>query len=413
MLSRTSGQQGGKVLKKAKNKTEYLLVGKAKKGDRESLNKLCQLRAQSILFACLSLVGDMHDAEDLSQNVILRVCTSLNKLDKPSSFDAWLYRVIHNEFLNFLRQKNPGEEFDMEYALEQETEIKREYLPEHYLEDNENKKLLQELLDELPVTNRYCLVMFYFEEMSYREIAQVLEITEKDVKNMLYRSKLRMRAILKDKDETTAANYALILSPAMLGTYMKQKAGSLSIKALTPTLEMAISQLPAQAATSAVSAKIAPAVVSATMIAVGATAGVSIMNEKPPQVILSSISQTAVSTSELPETTISGNAETPIDSLEDLIGAENAALLLQYTASPPSYSELQEFLHSTGLSLAYKSDDQGTHYILYALEKQDKRLMVIIKQTNGNDVQGLVYDFSTQQNPIPSYYEVVQSYYNW
>ncbi len=135
------------------------------------------------------LCGSVADAEDLTQTVFLTAHQKLGQLRDAESARGWLYAILRSHFLKLCRKRKPIPAANLEVnldelagAVEEPVEIDRE--------------LLQIALAELPVDHRMVLVMFYFEESSYQEIAERLEIPMGTVMSRLARAKARLRALL-------------------------------------------------------------------------------------------------------------------------------------------------------------------------------------------------------------------------
>lgn len=117
-----------------------------------------------------------EDAKDLVQNVFIKAYTNLQDFDSNRRFSPWIYRIAHNEYLNAIESRTARKTFsllDMDIffpqpAMEEEAddEAKRK----------ETRALLEKSLAELPPKYREALVLYYFEDMDYREISDILQI---------------------------------------------------------------------------------------------------------------------------------------------------------------------------------------------------------------------------------------------
>ena len=132
------------------------------------------------------LTGSQADAEDLTQQTFLTVHQRLDQLREPDKIVAWLFAIVRSLFLKERRKKSPIDAASLELdvhavpaAVEAETPIDRQ--------------ALQQAINELPDEYKLVLMLFYFEDCSYKEIAEKLEIKIGTVMSRLARAKERLR----------------------------------------------------------------------------------------------------------------------------------------------------------------------------------------------------------------------------
>lgn len=146
------------------------------------------------------LTGSAHDAEDLTQQTFLVAQQRLDQVRDPARIGGWLFSVLRSCFLKSRRKRRP--------ALAANLELEIDELPASPAAEPIDRQQLQAALDELPDDARLILVMFYFEDCSYKEIADQLQIAIGTVMSRLARAKARLRgALLKhesaaDRDAT-------------------------------------------------------------------------------------------------------------------------------------------------------------------------------------------------------------------
>ena len=146
------------------------------------------------------LSGNQPDAEDLVQHTFLVAQQKLGQVRDAACTRSWLFTVLRNHFLKTLRKQQRfvagSEEIEFDSLPEE--------VPEELAVDSES---LQAALDELPADYRAVVVMFYFEDCSYKEIASRLEIAQGTVMSRLWRAKRHLRARLAPTDsEATNGN---------------------------------------------------------------------------------------------------------------------------------------------------------------------------------------------------------------
>ncbi len=143
------------------------------------------------------LSGSAADAEDLTQHTFLTAQTNLHQLREPEHAKSWLFSILRNTYLNGRRRRKQSQIVSLESAPEpSETEDEAAQLR---LEE------LQSVLDELPDEFREPLILFYFQELSYKEIADLLDVPLGTVMSRLARGKkhLRKRLAPEEADSIT------------------------------------------------------------------------------------------------------------------------------------------------------------------------------------------------------------------
>lgn len=146
-----------------------------------------------VLFLC-RYVKDHHTAEDIAMDVFSDLVAYKKRYDFRVSLKTYLFMVGKSRALNYLKKHRriadvTPEELPLESA---------EPSPEEQLLVNERKKALHAAMAELPEDMAEALYLMYFEDLSYEEIARVMKRTKKQVDNLLYRGKQRLRAILEE-----------------------------------------------------------------------------------------------------------------------------------------------------------------------------------------------------------------------
>lgn len=134
------------------------------------------------------LTGSQTDAEDLVQQGFLLACQRLDQLREPSRAVGWLMTIVRNCFLKNKRRTRPTEVLVEEPLGPDEEEFPQWVDPEQ----------LQAALQQLPEDARVILLMYFFEDCSYKEIAESLEVPIGTVMSRLSRAKSRLRQLLDD-----------------------------------------------------------------------------------------------------------------------------------------------------------------------------------------------------------------------
>ena len=146
------------------------------------------------------LTGDRADAEDLVQETYAKALKGFASFAEGTNLRAWMFRILRNAFLN----SRTGLAAQMTSPLEEEelrpSEVASdEATPEMILLNSENQECVFGALDSLPVAHREIILLCDVDEMSYREIAQVLDVPVGTVMSRLARARASMRKALAGK----------------------------------------------------------------------------------------------------------------------------------------------------------------------------------------------------------------------
>jgi len=161
-------------------------------GDRSAFERIVEKYQKTVFNVAFRMTREAKEAEDIAQEVFLKVYERLESFNPKYRFFSWLYRITVNESLNTLDQRKRYQELDEEMAaggpgLDEITEA------------NERSRKIADAMMELNVDQRAVVVLKHFEGLSYEEIAQVLEISEKKVKSRLFTARQVLRDILLKK----------------------------------------------------------------------------------------------------------------------------------------------------------------------------------------------------------------------
>jgi RNA polymerase sigma-70 factor (ECF subfamily) len=178
---------------------EHLLVAAAKKGDAAAFEELVNRYENKIFRLTMNITGNREDAEDAMQDAFLKAYAHLKEFQGDSRFYTWLVRIAANEGLMRLRKRRPGH-FSLDEPIENDDAdlIPRELedwkpSPEREYAQEELQRILAEAIEKLEPDYRIVLVLRDLEELSTKETAEALGITETAVKSRLLRARLKLR----------------------------------------------------------------------------------------------------------------------------------------------------------------------------------------------------------------------------
>ena len=171
---------------------EKELIKNALKGDKEAIAELVTKYQDWIYGWAFKIVKNAEDAADIVQEVSLKILTALSTLQEQSKLTQWIYRITYHISLNWLR-------LTKKTILLNDIEINDNFKPDLPLEKEEDVSRLNEALKELPRPYQLIIALYYFDEHSYQEIAEILKIPIGTVKTQLYRAKEILREKLEER----------------------------------------------------------------------------------------------------------------------------------------------------------------------------------------------------------------------
>lgn len=185
-------------LQSMKDKQLEKLVAKAIRGNGDAFTEIVKLKTNSIYFKAFSILHQRQDAEDATQEVILKIHKYIKKLKDPGMFNAWLQKItIHHCYEMENKKKMKVEIVSMDERFEDMVEDDREFLPQSYAESREQRLIIRDLISKLPEQKKQIVTMFYFDELSYNEISYALDVPVGTVASDLTRSKKIIREKLE------------------------------------------------------------------------------------------------------------------------------------------------------------------------------------------------------------------------
>jgi RNA polymerase sigma-70 factor, ECF subfamily len=179
-----------------KDESDSIIIEKCLHGDTGAFGLLVE-RYQSRLYTIVCrIMGDRDDAADVLQNVFIKVFENLHSYNTRYKFYSWLYRIAVNESYNFLHYR------EKMTSLIAASQISVDDSPAERMEKSDVIRNLEEALTNLKTEQRIIIVLKHFGELSYREIAEILDIPEKTVKSRLFSARQELKNLLLKRGDT-------------------------------------------------------------------------------------------------------------------------------------------------------------------------------------------------------------------
>lgn len=182
--------------------TDVELISKILDGDENLLKNLIDRYKDQVLKICYGLTQNQSDAEDVTQEVFIEVYQSLSTFRNESKFSTWIYRISINKSLNFIRKQkrlkifNSIEELFTGKNVNRIEQADSSRLPDDFSDPEHETKQLKAAISMLPEPQKIALSLFTYQELSYKQIAEVMNVSLASVESLIFRSKKNLRKIL-------------------------------------------------------------------------------------------------------------------------------------------------------------------------------------------------------------------------
>jgi len=187
--------------------TEKNLVDLSAGGDIEAFETLIREHQKKVYNIALRMTKNPEDAQELAQDTFVRAFIAIKKFRCEASFSTWLYRIAMNVCTDFLRKRNKAVVISMEQGAvgsenEQPIQLPEDGPgPDELTEKRQLKKLVRKAMDALSAEHRQVLVLRDLMDMSYKDIADTLNMSEGTIKSRINRAREGLKQIILKKPE--------------------------------------------------------------------------------------------------------------------------------------------------------------------------------------------------------------------
>lgn len=252
----------------------------ARTGDQAAIAHLYEQSYNAVFYSIRSVLKDEDAAMDVLQDAYIKAFSSLDQLSDDTSFVPWVKRIAINRAKDYLKKSKPVLFTELNAASEESDEPVEDRfrdenvrsMPEAVLDQQATVELIRQILDDLPDDQRAVIGMYYYDEMSVREIAETMGVTENTVKSRLMygRKKVEKKVRELEKKGTKLYSFAPVTflwflfrnldaqtvaagagDPRTLGTLLRMFSGAGAAEAVTKTVSAAGRAVSGQAAAQA------------------------------------------------------------------------------------------------------------------------------------------------------------------
>lgn len=177
--------------------TDQALIEKTLKGDTNSFGLLID-RYQNYAFTiAVRIVKNREEAEEVAQDAFVKAYHSLRSYRGEAKFSSWLYRIVYHKALDRIKGRRNSHHFEI---IEEITQDRVEALGnglDEILETERNRKV-KACIDQLPEVESAIVTMYYFEDLSVKDISEITGLSEDNVKIKLFRSRKKLFGLLEN-----------------------------------------------------------------------------------------------------------------------------------------------------------------------------------------------------------------------
>jgi RNA polymerase sigma-70 factor (ECF subfamily) len=182
------------------NETE--LINKLIAREEDAFRQLIDLYGDRVHNTVLSIIQSKEDAEDLTQEVFIEVYNSIGKFKGESQVYTWIYRIATTKCFDLLRKRKAKKRFAFVTSIfsnaGEELEISDFNHPGIITENNERAQILFAAINKLTDNQRVAFTLSQIENLSYKEIAEIMRLSVSSVESLIFRAKSTLRKILQD-----------------------------------------------------------------------------------------------------------------------------------------------------------------------------------------------------------------------
>jgi len=170
-------------------------------GDRFAFEELINEYKDSVIRTCMGFVHNYNDAEDITQDVFIEIYESINKFRGDSKLSTWIYRIAVNKSLNFIRKNKKHsvlKSIETFFAGDNSSNSNIDIADEKAesktgMEQTETALVLAKAIDSLAKNQKIAFTLHKYDDLSYKQIADVMELSLSSVESLIHRAKINLQ----------------------------------------------------------------------------------------------------------------------------------------------------------------------------------------------------------------------------
>ncbi len=264
------------------------LINRIKQNDNSAIMEFYNKFYKEVYYVCYKITENEKDAEDIAQETLIKAIDKIDTLKNPEGLSTWLKTIANNLSINYLKKnrkfnivdnsEDMGEEIFEENRIAQKT-------PEDIVADKEVTDILTNMINRLPREQRITIFMFYYEELSVKEIAEIMDCSEATVRSRINYARKALRKQVDELENKGVKLRCIAILPFLFTVYSFEKTGVCAAIAMPSGVKLSSGmkgdvvsmkkgvEVAGEAAKMSLKAKIAIGAVAAVVL-VGGTVGV-------------------------------------------------------------------------------------------------------------------------------------------
>ena len=203
------------------------LIRRSREQDPDAQEELVRAAQNRVYYHCKKMLKHEEDARDAAQDVLLTMITNLDKLKEPAAFWGWVNGITANRCKHLLttphKEWQIPEDEEGNSMLEHVENLDETLVPDKALDNEETRRMILGLVDDLPPEQRMSVLFYYYDEMSVKQIAEAMDTSEGTVKSRLNYARKSIKAGVEEYERKGIKLYSV--SPFLLLAYfLRQEA---------------------------------------------------------------------------------------------------------------------------------------------------------------------------------------------
>lgn len=180
------------------------LVVAAQNGDGKAMNELFNAFYNDVYYFALKTVKDPETACDITQETFVTIITSLKELKEPAAFVTWMKQIAYSQCTRYFRKKKDvlvDEDEDGNTVFDTMAEERAEFIPDESLDEEDFRKTILQMMDDLAPEQRAALLLYYYDELSVKQIAEIQGVSIGTVKSRLNYARKAIKGSVEDYEK--------------------------------------------------------------------------------------------------------------------------------------------------------------------------------------------------------------------
>jgi len=176
--------------------SESYFINRVKRGDTEAFTWLVDTYKDMVYTICVRMLTIEADAEEAAQDVFVKAYRSIQGFQGKSKFSTWLYRIAYNQCISVIRKK--VKMIDLVDEMPEAEVDERDMNGLESISAKERSRYLKVAIEALPETDGVIVTLFYYDELSLEEIAEITGLTNSNIRIKLHRSRKKMYQVISE-----------------------------------------------------------------------------------------------------------------------------------------------------------------------------------------------------------------------